>query len=165
MTSAASAPVRVHLGFGSNLDDPAAQVLTAVAEVGAIPGVTLVCCSNLYRTTPLGPAGQPDYVNAVAACDTTLEPHALLDALQAIETAHGRVRAERWGARTLDIDLLLYGERVIADARLTVPHAELAAREFVVLPLLEIAPDLVVPGLGPVRKLAARFDPDSVTRL
>jgi 2-amino-4-hydroxy-6-hydroxymethyldihydropteridine diphosphokinase len=165
VTSAATAPVRVHLGFGSNLDDPAAQVRTAIAEVGAIPGVTLVCSSSLYRTAPLGPAGQPDYVNAVAACDTTLEPHALLDALQAIETAHGRVRAERWGARTLDIDLLLYGERVIADARLTVPHAELGAREFVVLPLLEIAPDLVVPGLGPLRALAARFDPDSVTRL
>ena len=165
MTRAACAPVRVHLGFGSNLDDPVRQVQTALAEIGALPGVALVRCSSLYRTAPLGPAGQPDYVNAVAACDTTLEAHALLDALQAIEAAHGRVRAERWGARTLDIDILLYGDEVIADDRLTVPHPELAAREFVVLPLFEIAPELVIPGRGPLRALAARFASDSVSRL
>jgi 2-amino-4-hydroxy-6-hydroxymethyldihydropteridine diphosphokinase len=166
MTSAAPVPVRVYLGFGSNLDGPERQVRAAVAEVGALSGTTLHVCSSLYRTAPLGPADQPAYINAVACFETTLAPHDLLDALNRLEAAHGRVRGgERWGARPLDIDILLYGERTIADARLTVPHAGLAAREFVLIPLCEIAPELDVPGLGRVRELAARFAPDSVIRL
>ena len=159
MAAAMVAPVRVYLGFGSNLEDPERQVRSAVDEVGALPGIVLVRCSSLYRTAPLGPPGQPDYINAVAAYDTTLEPHPLLDALQGLEAAHGRVRAERWGARTLDVDILLYGRCEIADVRLTVPHAHLAEREFVLIPLVEIAPDLEIPRQGSVRALAARLAP------
>lgn len=102
----------------------------------------------------MGPAGQPDYVNAVMAIDTVLEPHQLLTDLQAIETAQGRVRlGERWGPRTLDLDILLYGDQIMSTDRLTVPHAGLAQREFVLYPLEEIAPGLIIPSLGPLRDL------------
>lgn len=116
-----------------------------------------MACSSLYRSAPLGPANQPDYVNAVMAVETALAPLALLDALQALETAFGRVRhGERWGPRTLDLDILLYGSEILATDRLTVPHPGLAEREFVLYPLQEIAPDLNIPGLGPLADLVRR---------
>jgi 2-amino-4-hydroxy-6-hydroxymethyldihydropteridine diphosphokinase len=116
-----------------------------------------MACSSLYRSAPMGPANQPDYVNAVMAVETALAPLALLDALQALETAFGRVRhGERWGPRTLDLDILLYGSEILATDRLTVPHPGLAEREFVLYPLQEIAPDLNIPGLGPLADLVRR---------
>ncbi|MCW8976659.1 MAG: 2-amino-4-hydroxy-6-hydroxymethyldihydropteridine diphosphokinase, partial [Sedimenticola sp.] len=105
---------------------------------------------------PMGPADQPDYINAVAAVETYLEPHPLLAELQAIEQQHGRKRERRWGARTLDMDLLIYGDRVLSDATLTLPHPGLAERAFVLYPLQQIAQSLIVPGLGSVDSLVTR---------
>jgi 2-amino-4-hydroxy-6-hydroxymethyldihydropteridine diphosphokinase len=148
----------VYVGLGSNLQNPREQVRRALQELARLPGTRLDRHSSLYRSTPLGPQDQPDYVNAVACLATELEPLSLLDALQAIEQAHGRVRDRHWGARTLDLDILLYGDRVIALPRLQVPHPQMHLRSFVLKPLLEIAPGLAVPGRGPVAELAQAVD-------
>ncbi|MHB1241278.1 MAG: 2-amino-4-hydroxy-6-hydroxymethyldihydropteridine diphosphokinase [Gammaproteobacteria bacterium] len=149
------APVQAYIGLGSNLEDPVRQVCRAFAELDAIARTRCVTRSSLYRSAPMGPAGQPDYINAVAAVETGLSPDALLDALQAIEQTHGRVRgAEHWGPRTLDLDLLLFGAQSRRDVRLTLPHPGLHQRAFVLYPLQEIAPDLVIPGYGLLRELA-----------
>lgn len=138
--------VRTYLGLGSNLADPHRQLQQALQALGRLPGSTLAAVSSLYASDPLGPPDQPRYVNAVAALDTALAPLDLLDALQAIELDQGRVRERRWGPRTLDIDLLLYGDRLIDEPRLTVPHYHLHARAFVLYPLAEVAPaDFVLP--------------------
>lgn len=143
------APVVASVGLGSNLDDPIAQIRRACAALANLPESRLLATSSLYRTPPMGPPDQPDYVNAAALLETRLAPLALLDALQAIEAAQGRVRAERWGPRTLDLDLLLYGEARIETPRLTVPHPGLPERDFVLVPLREVAgDDLPVPGHG-----------------
>jgi len=156
--------VRACVALGSNLDDPVGQVRRAFAELDALPDTRLVARSRLYRTAPVGPP-QPDYVNAAAVLDTGLAPDALFDGLLAIEAAHGRVRAERWGPRTLDLDLLVYGDAVIDTPRLTVPHPQLARRPFVLVPLAEVAHDLVVPGLGRVGDLRAACTADGIEPL
>ena len=133
---------RVYIGLGSNLAEPRHQLRSALDALTRIPDTQLAAVSSLYLSDPLGPPDQPRYHNAVAALNTSLPPLALLDALQAIELAHGRQRkAERWGPRTLDLDILLFGDRLISDARLTVPHYHMHARAFVLYPLTEIAPD------------------------
>jgi 2-amino-4-hydroxy-6-hydroxymethyldihydropteridine diphosphokinase len=147
---------RAYIGIGSNLSDPRRQVERAIDELAQLPHTRLLASSRLYRSAPLGPVEQPDYINAAAALDSELTAHALLDALLRIEVAHGRVRGERWGPRTLDLDLLLYGDTVINDDRLNVPHPGLAQRNFVLYPLLDIAPDLVIPGNGTVSTAAAQ---------
>lgn len=158
--------MRACIGLGSNLGDPLAQVRGAFAELERIPGACCLRRSRLYRSAPVGPPGQPDYVNGVASLETHCGPWELLAALQAIEAAHGRVRgAERWGPRTLDLDLLVYGPWQSAAPELTVPHPRLAERAFVVFPLLEIEPDLQVPGLGPLRDLAVRLSPTGLVAL
>ncbi|MCA9018222.1 MAG: 2-amino-4-hydroxy-6-hydroxymethyldihydropteridine diphosphokinase, partial [Planctomycetaceae bacterium] len=139
--------VTAYIGLGSNLDDPMQQVLTACDELKQLSESSLLVCSSLYRSPPMGPTDQPDYINAVAAVETTLEPHKLLAQLQAIEHRHGRVRERRWGARTLDMDLLIYGDQILSDATLILPHPGLAERAFVLYPLQEIARSLIVPGL------------------
>ena len=122
-------PVRAYIGLGGNLDQPAARIRQARAALAVLPNTREAAFSRLYRSAPMGPADQPDYVNAVMALDTELEPIALLDHLQAIESAQGRVRlGERWGPRTLDLDLLLYGEDIIEHERLTVPTRAASAR-------------------------------------
>jgi len=136
---------RAWIGLGSNLDDPHTQVSTALNELAQLPDSSLIMHSSLYRSDPVGPPGQPDYINAVAALDTQLPPEALLDALQAIEQAHQRVRKIHWGPRTLDLDLLLYGNETIATPRLSVPHPFMTQRNFVLWPLAEIAPELILP--------------------
>ncbi len=140
----------VYIGLGSNLDNPRQQVIDALAELQALPGCRLLNHSSLYRTRPVGPQDQPDFVNAVASLATRREPHALLDELQAIEQRHARVRSgAHWGPRTLDLDLLLYGERRIDTPRLRVPHPEMTRRAFVLVPLREIADEnLPIPGAG-----------------
>jgi 2-amino-4-hydroxy-6-hydroxymethyldihydropteridine diphosphokinase len=150
-------PAVAYIGLGGNLDDPLALLASARRAIAALPGVRETAFSSFYRSAPMGPAGQPDYVNAVEAVETSLPPHELLKALQAIEQSHGRVRTGlRWGPRTLDLDILLYGEAQIHDAALTVPHPGLALREFVLYPLAEIAPpDLAIPGLGRLADLKA----------
>jgi 2-amino-4-hydroxy-6-hydroxymethyldihydropteridine diphosphokinase len=138
--------VRAYIGLGSNLADPQAQLAKAVEALRTLPQSRLTAFSRLYRSRPMGPADQPDYINAVAMLDTRLKAEALLDALQAIETTQGRVRGpQRWGPRTLDLDLLLYGAEVIDSERLQVPHPGLAERNFVLYPLADIAPELVLP--------------------
>jgi 2-amino-4-hydroxy-6-hydroxymethyldihydropteridine diphosphokinase len=138
-------PVSTFVSLGANLGAPEATLNSAVHALRQLPGTQLLAVSSLYSSTAVGPAGQPDYLNAVAHLTTTLTPHALLSALQNIEAAHGRVRKVRWGARTLDLDVLLYGQDVITTASLVVPHAELRNRNFVVIPLLEVQPDLILP--------------------
>jgi len=139
--------VRAYVGLGGNLGDARATVLAGLAAVEQLAGSVLVACSSLYRSAPVE-AGGPDFINAVAAIDTTLAPAALLAALQAIELQHGRQRPYRNAPRTLDLDLLLHGQQVQADPVLTLPHPRLHQRAFVLHPLLELAPSLVVPGLG-----------------
>ena len=137
---------RVYLGLGANLNSPKKQLDNAVIALKSLPNSEFIACSHYYASKPMGPQDQPDYVNAVACINTLLEPEQLLDLTQAVERDHGRVRKEeRWGPRTLDIDILLFGDQVIDTPRLTVPHYGLVEREFVVYPLLEIAPSLVLP--------------------
>lgn len=145
---------RVYIGLGSNLAEPQQQLRGALMALDALPDSRLVAVSSLYASDPLGPADQPRYNNAVAALDTSLSPLQMLDALQAIEQAQGRERKdERWGPRTLDLDILLFGERLLDEPRLTIPHYHLHARAFVLYPLAEIAPaELQLPD---GRKLAA----------
>jgi 2-amino-4-hydroxy-6-hydroxymethyldihydropteridine diphosphokinase len=146
---------RACIGLGSNLEDPIRQVRSALAELAGLPRSQLLLQSSLYRSPPMGPAGQPDYVNAAALIETALEPLELLDALQAIEAAHGRLRGLRWGPRTLDLDLLVYADLRLQHPRLVLPHPGIGQRAFVLVPLAEIAPDLVIPGTGSVAAAAA----------
>ena len=161
--------VSAFIGLGSNLDDPRRQVRTALAELAELPASRVSAVSSLYRSAPLQgadvPQGQPDYINAVARLESALTAEALLDALQAIETRHGRMRNAHWGPRTLDLDILLYGDMRIDTPRLRVPHPGLAERNFVLQPLAEIAPDLDIPGLGPLRELLARCPRTELERL
>lgn len=137
--------IRCFVGLGSNLDDPAQQIQTAVAALKNAPQIQFTELSPLYRSVAIGPGSQPDYINAVAELLTTLPADALLRELQAIETAQGRIRTVRWGARNLDLDLLLYGMDTINSAELTVPHPRMTARNFVLYPLYDLAPELILP--------------------
>jgi 2-amino-4-hydroxy-6-hydroxymethyldihydropteridine diphosphokinase len=159
-------PARAYIGIGSNLDDPIARVRRAFDALAEMPASRCVVRSPLYRGAPVGgPSGQPDYINAVAALDTTLAPGRLLVALQAIETGQGRVRAERWGPRTLDLDLLLYDRLVSNNPRLTLPHPHLHQRAFVLYPLHDIAPALDIPGRGRLTELLVNCPLQTLTRL
>lgn len=147
---------RVYIGLGSNLAEPRQQLRAALAALAALPDSQLAAVSSLYASDPLGPPDQPRYVNAVAALDTALTPLQLLDALQAIELEQGRVRKEqRWGPRTLDLDILLFGQRILDEPRLSVPHYHMHARAFVLYPLAEIAADLQLPDGRPLQSLLA----------
>ncbi|SDF24742.1 2-amino-4-hydroxy-6-hydroxymethyldihydropteridine diphosphokinase [Dyella sp. 333MFSha] len=147
------------IGLGGNLGDVRARLATAIDALGRVPGVSVGARSRFYRTPPWGNVDQPDFVNAAVAIDTTMGPHDLLDVLLATERDFGRVRdGERWGPRTLDLDLLAYGDRTIDDERLTVPHPRIAERAFVLLPLADIAPTLTLPGIGRVDALLGRID-------
>ncbi|MCP4042574.1 MAG: 2-amino-4-hydroxy-6-hydroxymethyldihydropteridine diphosphokinase [Gammaproteobacteria bacterium] len=142
-------PVRVYVGLGGNLDGPVRRVREACEQLAGLRDTLMVACSPLYRNPPLDSSAQPDFVNGVVALETLAAPHRLLADLHGIEKAQGRVRkGKRWGARTLDLDLLLYGGEVIKDERLEVPHPGIADRSFVVFPLYTIAPELEVPGKG-----------------
>jgi 2-amino-4-hydroxy-6-hydroxymethyldihydropteridine diphosphokinase len=145
--------VEAYIGLGSNLDDPVDHVTRAMYELNGLPQSDLHSHSSLYQSSPMGGMDQPDYINAVAMIDTTLGAEELLAELQAIENAHGRIREERWGARTLDLDLLLYGSTIIDTADLQVPHPGVGERPFVLYPLYEIAPDLEIPALGAISAL------------
>ncbi len=144
-----------YIGLGSNLDDPIQQIQTAFKGLAALPETRTLAQSGLYRSPPVGPADQPDYINAVACIQTTLQAEALLDALQGLEQAHHRKRLRHWGPRTLDLDILLFGEHTIQTERLVVPHPQLTQRRFVLEPLVAIAPDLLIVGLGPAKDLLA----------
>ena len=145
--------VRAYIAFGANLGDPAAAFEHAVTQLAQLPGSRVAGRSALYRSAPVGVAGQPDFINAVIALDTALAPHALLEALLAIEHASGRVRTAALAPRTLDLDLLLYGDAVIDTPALQVPHPRMHLRAFALLPLAELAPTIAIPGHGPVARL------------
>lgn len=134
-----------YIGLGSNLADPQRQLQQALSSLSTTPGISEIQCSRFYGSKAVGPGQQPDYANAVARLTTSLSPLALLDALQAIENQQGRERQVRWGARTLDLDLLLYSDQIINHPRLVVPHPRLTERPFVLIPLQELAPDLHLP--------------------
>lgn len=143
-----------YIGLGSNLAEPGQQLKSALQDLIARPEIEHLVASPLYRSDPMGPADQPDYINAVARLETTLSPDALLSLLQQIELAHGRVRdGERWGPRTLDLDLLLYDELIQNEPHLTIPHPGLHERSFVLYPLFDVAPDLILPIHGSLVKL------------
>jgi 2-amino-4-hydroxy-6-hydroxymethyldihydropteridine diphosphokinase len=147
-------PVVAYLGLGSNLDDPVAKVKAGRQAIRSLRQVSELKFSSLYRSAPLGPAGQPDYVNAVMAISTTLPPLELMTELHDIETVFGRQRSgERWGPRTLDLDILLYGDLLLESDALRIPHPGIANREFVLYPLAEIAPELEIPGFGRLSEL------------
>jgi 2-amino-4-hydroxy-6-hydroxymethyldihydropteridine diphosphokinase len=142
-----------YVGLGANLGDREGTIRAAIAQ---LPGVVAV--SPLRETDPVGITDQPQFLNGVAALETELAPRALLDVLLAVERRLGRERKERWGPRTIDLDLLLYGDEVIDERGLTVPHPRLGERRFVLEPLADLAPTLVVPGLGGVEELLAELD-------
>ncbi len=138
--------IEVYIGLGSNLALPEKQIQAACDSLAALPDSALIKCSSLYQSKPMGSQDQPDYVNAVALIETALSPETLLQQTQLIESQQGRIhKANRWGSRTLDLDMLLYGQQLIDNEHLTVPHSGMKQREFVLYPLFEIAPDLIFP--------------------
>ena len=161
---AASAPVSAWIGLGANLGDRLATLRTALSAMGALPGTRVQGVSSLYGSAPVD-AGGPDYLNAVAQVQTTLAPHALLAQLQAIEQAAGRERPYRNAPRTLDLDVLLHGDAMLASTTLTLPHPRMHERAFVLLPLLELAPELHIPGLGPAAAFLPHVADQNLTRL
>lgn len=166
MKSLDKGQVTAYIGLGSNLEDPAGQIKSAHTAVAGLAGVEELAFSSLYHSPPMGPQDQPDYVNAVMAIATNLPAMDLLRKLQRIEHEHGRVRkGERWGARTLDLDLLIYGQQQIDMPELTVPHIGIAERAFVLYPLYEIAPELLVPGKGPIADLVKNCPLNGLERL
>jgi 2-amino-4-hydroxy-6-hydroxymethyldihydropteridine diphosphokinase len=160
----AAASVRAFVGVGANLGDARAQVLSGIAALRALPSTQRVACSSLYASAPVDAPG-PDYVNAVVALQTTLTAPQLLQALHTIEAQHGRTRSTPNAPRTLDLDLLLYGEQRSDDPALRLPHPRLHERAFVLKPLLEIAPRLQVEGLGALSTWLQRADSQAVVRL
>lgn len=154
----------VYIGLGSNLKHPIEQVKEALLELADLPDTDLVCQSSIYSSDSLL-SGQPPYINAVACLETKLAPEVLLDHLQQIENRHGRERKERWGARTLDLDIILYGQQQINTERLIVPHSQLALRSFVLVPLFEIAHDVFIPGFGAIKELLVNCPSQNLSKL
>ncbi len=140
-----------YLSLGSNIDHPIKQIKSAITEISTHPDITLLAQSSLYQTPPVGPK-QPDFINAALKIETTLSAMALLQAMQAIEQQHHRQRTIHWGPRTLDIDLLIFDHQSINQENLTIPHPFLAERAFVLVPLLEIEPQLTTPQHGPLQQ-------------
>jgi len=157
-------PERVFVGLGANLGDPRATLAQALEALAALPRTRLVAASRLYRSSPVDAQG-PDFINAVAELETALTPRELLHAMQAIEQEHGRQRPYRNAPRTLDLDLLLYGQRLIDEPGLTVPHPRLHQRAFVLVPLADLAPDLVHPQLGRLQALRERVADQAIQLL
>jgi 2-amino-4-hydroxy-6-hydroxymethyldihydropteridine diphosphokinase len=153
-----------YVGIGANLGDARANVNDALSRLAALPGARLLQASSLYRSAPIDSSGD-DYINAVACLETSLPAHELLAALQEVEQAHGRERPYRNAPRTLDLDLLLFGEQVIDTPTLTVPHPRMLERAFVLAPLLEIAPDATVPGRGAAHAFAPSVAGQAIARL
>lgn len=160
-----STAVRAYIGLGANLGDACATVNAAIAALDTLPETRLVARSACYRSAPVGYLDQPDFVNAVAAIDTQLAPEVLLDALLALEAACGRVRSFANAPRTLDLDLLLYGDATLATPRLTVPHPRMAGRGFVLVPLAEIAPSLHFPDGTTLASLLPGLQTEDLVRL
>jgi len=166
MNNSSTQTIIAYIGLGSNLASPVTQIKSARNAIAATAGIKELAFSSLYHSSPMGPQDQPDYVNAVMAIETGLSPTDLLHCLQRIEHAQGRIRrAERWGARTLDLDILVYGDRCIELPELTVPHSGVSERSFVLYPLYELAPQLIIPGKGNIADLIANCPLAGLKRL
>ncbi|MDH5571412.1 MAG: 2-amino-4-hydroxy-6-hydroxymethyldihydropteridine diphosphokinase [Gammaproteobacteria bacterium] len=158
--------ITCYIGLGSNLDNPQQQIVQAIDELSMLVDCQLCAVSSIYRSKPLAGMDQPDYINAVARLDTVLTPHVLLDKLQEIENLHDRKRLQHWGPRTLDLDLLLYGDQMFNDERLVVPHPGLDERNFVLYPLAEITiNDMTIPGMGSLAELQSRVTANGLEKL
>lgn len=162
--SACATPVTAFIGLGANLGDAQAQVRSALERLATLPDSALEAASSLFRTAPVDADGD-DFINAVARLRTTLSPDALLENLQQIEQAFGRERSFRNAPRTLDLDLLLYGDQRIASATLEIPHPRMTQRAFVLLPLLQVDPFVVIPGAGPAHQFAPEVAGQRIARL
>ena len=154
-----------YIAIGSNLEEPEHQVRDAFEELAMLPQTRLARVSSLYRTAPVGFADQPDFVNAMAQIETALPPRALLEALLRIERRRGRVREFANAPRTLDLDIALYDEVTVDDPGLTIPHPRMHERAFVMVPLAEIAPDVIIPGRGRAADIAAKLDVSGIDRI
>ena len=154
-----------YVGIGSNLQDPVAQVKAACAALGRLPRTRLLKCSSLYRSAPVGFADQPDFVNAVAALETSLKPVELLSQLQAIERKQGRKRSFKNAPRSLDLDLLLVDQMTLDLPHLKIPHPRMHERAFVLEPLLEIDPAIAIPGLRPAAACLSAIKDQKVERI
>lgn len=164
-----AAPVVASIGLGGNVGDVVATLAGAVRAIDALPGTRVSRVSRMYRTPAWGVEAQPDFINAVALVETTLAPRALLDALLEVERGFGRSRAvdgsDRWGPRTLDLDILLYGDAVVDEPGLDIPHPRLQERAFALVPLLELLPDAVIPRIGPARIALQSLQTDNIEAL
>tara|TARA_R110002072_G_scaffold77125_1_gene180218 strand:+ start:16850 stop:17341 length:492 start_codon:yes stop_codon:yes gene_type:complete len=154
--------ITVYIGLGSNLGrdhvSPDQNISSAIDAFGEIQSTQMISASSFYESKPIGPQDQDNYINAVVKLETDLDAITLLDRLQAIENAHGRERKQHWGPRTLDLDILLFGDHIIHDERLTIPHPEICHRSFVLVPLAEIEPECIIPGKGLVTDLVLKVD-------
>lgn len=155
----------IYLGLGSNLDSPLENLRSARAAIAGETRICEIAFSNFYQSPPMAGMNQPDYINAVMAIETDLTALELLATMQKIENQHGRIRSQRWGARTLDIDILLFGDEILDLPDLKIPHYGMAERAFVLQPLFEIAPDLEIPTLGNIAKLVARCPLNGLERV
>jgi 2-amino-4-hydroxy-6-hydroxymethyldihydropteridine diphosphokinase len=154
-----------YIGLGSNLNKPKQQIKTAVMALHATKDVQVVNLSSLYQSPPVDDSKQPDYINAIAQVDTHLTPLELLYVCQDIETKQHRIREKKWGARTIDLDIIIYGVQVIASKQLIIPHPEMMNRAFVLIPLAELEDDLKVPVLGPIQDLIEELGEFQLTKL
>lgn len=154
-----------YIGLGSNLNEPKQQIKTAVMALHATKDVQVVNLSSLYQSPPVDDSKQPDYINAIAQVDTHLTPLELLYVCQDIETKQHRVREKKWGARTIDLDIIIYGVQVVASKQLIIPHPEMMNRAFVLIPLAELEDDLKVPVLGPIQDLIEELGEFQLTKL
>jgi 2-amino-4-hydroxy-6-hydroxymethyldihydropteridine diphosphokinase len=160
-----SSLVTAFVALGSNLGDPVQEIRSALRELAALPGTRLVRHSSFYRNPPEGGLDQPEFVNAVAEVETGAGPRELLDRLLGIERAHGRARDYPNAPRTLDLDVVLYGDQVVREPGLVIPHPRMLDRSFVLVPLAEIAPDAVVPGRGRAADLVRKLDATGLVKL
>ena len=166
MTKCNHFSINAYIGLGSNLQDPIRQVSDALLRLSQLDNTSLHAISSLYSSRPMGPANQPPYINAVAWLKTKLDAHVLLNALQSIENEHGRVRqGEHWGPRTLDLDILVYGNYKLKSQALKVPHPGIKWREFVLYPLREVNKNLMIPGLGVIHRIQPRCYSNGLIRL
>lgn len=161
----ASTRVLAYIGLGSNQDGPARQLETAIGHLARLPHCRLVARSSFYASAPFGPVKQADFINAAIALETRLSAYDLFDALQQAEASLGRSETQRWGPRRIDLDLLVFGDEIVKTPALQVPHPGIAGRNFVLLPLIEIAPQLVIPGLGHIADLAVNYNEPRIARI
>ncbi len=144
-----------YIGLGSNMESPKQQIKSAIKSIAEIPEIQVLVASSLYKSKPVGPQDQNDYINAVIKIETEFMPLELLDCMQDIENQHGRIRKEHWGPRILDLDILIFGKKIIQDKKLTIPHPEIEKRPFVLVPLAEIDSNCSIPGIGLISDLLA----------